>query len=302
MSKPFNYGGQAVIEGVMILGQKNVTVAVRRPDGEISTLTKPLSPTYTGRLRKLPFLRGLFVLVEMLILGIKALMYSANVALEEEEAEKGSWLLWGTVALAFALGLALFFLVPVGLIRLVDPYIGSSLVSNLVEGILRIAIFMLYLLAITLMPDIRRVFAYHGAEHKTINAYEDGVELEVDKVQKYSTAHARCGTGFILIVLVIAILVFVFLGRPPLWLHLLSRIALLPVIAGIGYEVMRLGAAHRKNRIVRFLLAPSLALQSLTTRQPNNQQVEVGIAALRTVLDADSAAAEEPIPPPEAPP
>ena len=176
--------------------------------------------------------------------------------------------------------------------RWLDPYLDSSLLSNLVEGLIRIGLFVAYVGAIGLAPDIRRVFAYHGAEHKAVNAYEAGSPMEVAEVRKYSTAHARCGTGFLLVVLVLAIIIFAFLGTPPMWLRLLSRLALLPVIAGLGYELIRLGARYGGNKVVRAILAPSLVLQALTTREPDDSQLEVAISALRRVIDADAPLAE----------
>ncbi len=289
MAGEFHYGGQAVIEGVMMRGRKNMAIAVRRPSGEVTLQTQPLKGVYTGTTREAPILRGGVVLAETLILGTQALLHSANLSLEEEGEKIPASLVWVTVALALILGIALFFVAPLFITHWIDPYVGSSVVSNLIEGIIRLGFFITYLAAIGLMPDIRRVFAYHGAEHKAVNAYEDGAPIEVDAVRNYNTAHARCGTSFLLIFLVIAILVFALLGRPPMWLRILSRIALIPVIAVISYELMRFGAAHLKNSFVRALLAPGLALQSLTTRRPDDRQLEVAIAALKGVLEADRA-------------
>lgn len=292
--QPFHYGGQAVIEGVMIRGQRHAAIAVRRPEGDITTSIRDLSPFYTGRLRRVPLLRGILVLVETLVLGLGALFYSARVAVgEEEEDSIGSWVLWGTAAVAFLLGLGLFLVLPLFLVRYLDPHL-TPVIGNLVEGIVRLFIFLLYLRTIALMPDIRRVFAYHGAEHKTVNAYEDGSEMEVRAVQRYQTAHPRCGTAFLLVVLVIAILAFAFLGRPALPLRLASRIALLPVIAAVGYEVVRFGASHVQNRLVRGVLAPGLLLQRMTTQEPEDHQVEVAITALEQVMEADSPPAPAP--------
>jgi uncharacterized protein YqhQ len=198
-------------------------------------------------------------------------------------------LLWGSVVIAIAFAIGLFFILPLLLTRyLIDPHITSALVSNIIEGILRIGIFIAYLKAITLMPDLKRVFAYHGAEHKVVNAYESGMPLELDYVKNYSTAHTRCGTSFLLAVMVIAIFVFALLGRPPLWISIISRIVLIPVIAAIGYEFVRFGAAHSDNRFVRGLLAPGLMLQTMTTREPDDRQLETAISALKKVVEADS--------------
>ena len=287
--KSFNYGGQAVIEGVMMRGRSNVAVAVRRLDGEIEVTDKPLASIYKGRFREMPFVRGIIVLIEMLVLGIQTLLYSAQVASAEDDEEISPALLWGTAALGIVLAIAIFFVAPLLFTRyLIDPFIDSALLSNILEGILRIGMFVLYLWVINLIPDIRVVFSYHGAEHKVVNAYESGEPLEVEHVKNYSTAHARCGTSFLLVVLIIAIVVFALFGRPPIWLSILSRIVLLPVIAAIGYEFIRLGSAHIKNPVVRSLLSPGLALQSMATREPNDSQLEIAISALKRVMEADS--------------
>ena len=286
MGKKFYYGGQAVIEGVMMRGRKGIAVAVRRPNGEIALSSEPLGGMSTGRIREIPLVRGIVVLVETLVLGIRVLFYSASVSLDEE-VKISPWLLWGSVAVGFILAMALFLVLPLLATHFVDPYVSPA-ISNLIDGVIRLVIFIIYLGAISLMPDIRRVFAYHGAEHKTINAYEAGEPLEVEKVRKYSTAHSRCGTNFILIVMVIAIIAFVFLGRPPIWLRYVERIILLPVIAAVGYEVIKFGAAHIKNIVVRIVLTPGLALQAMTTRQPDDRQIEVAISALQRVLAVDA--------------
>ena len=288
----FNYGGQAVLEGVMMRGRSVVAVAVRNPRGEIIVRTEPLTAKiYTSRWGQLPFIRGLGMLWDALGLGIRALLFSADVALEgkegEEEVSFSGPLAWGTVALSLAFGIGLFFVVPLLLIGWVDRYIASPLVSNLLEGGVRVGIFLGYLAAIGLLPDIRRTFAYHGAEHKTINAYEGGVPLEVDRIQRHTTAHTRCGTAFLLWVVVTSIFLFALLGRPPLVWRILSRVLLLPVIAGISYEMIRFSARYKHNPVVRALAAPSLALQRLTTREPSDDMVEVALAALKPVLEAD---------------
>jgi len=287
--KSFYYGGQAVIEGVMMRGRENIAVAVRRPDGEIAVTSQPLAQLYKGRFRSWPLIRGIIVLIETLALGIQTLLYSAQIAATEED-EKGisPMLLWGSVVIAVAFAVGLFFILPLLLTRyLIDPHITSALVSNIIEGVLRIGIFIAYLKAISLMPDLKRVFAYHGAEHKAVNAYESGVPLELDYVKNYSTSHTRCGTSFLLAVMVIAIFVFALLGRPPLWISILSRIVLIPVIAAIGYEFVRFGAAHSDNRLVRGLLAPGLKLQAMTTGEPDDRQLETAISALKKAIEAD---------------
>ena len=289
MTERTYYGGQAVIEGVMMRGRKTMVTVVRHPNGSLVMDTRTLSALYTGRIRKTPLLRGIIVLIEAMVLGVSALMYSANVALEEEE-EKGEVsgkLLWLSVLGALVFAVALFFLTPLFLTKLLDPYINSSIVFNLVEGGIRLGIFIAYLKIVGLLPDIRRVFAYHGAEHKTVNAYEHGVPLEVEVVGKYDIAHMRCGTSFLFVVLMIAIIVFALVGLPSLWLMVLSRVVLLPVIAALGYEVTHFAGRHAENGLVRAILAPGLWLQSLTTREPDDSQLEVAVMALGKVVELD---------------
>ena len=287
MAERFHYGGQAVIEGVMMRGRKTMVTAVRRPSGGLAIDTEPLPGIYTGWMRRVPLIRGVIVLIEALVLGIKTLLYSANVSLEEEKTEISGGLVWAMVAVSLAFAVALFFMAPLFLTRLLDPYIGSSLVFNLIEGLFRLAIFIVYLKLIALVPEIKRIFAYHGAEHKAVNAYEDGVPLEVDVARGYNTAHVRCGTSFLFFVLIIAIIVFVLVGRPSFWLMVLSRIILIPVIAALGYEVIYFGANHAKNGLVRAVLAPGLWLQALTTREPDDSQLEVALSALRKVVEIE---------------
>lgn len=296
----FNYGGQAVIEGVMMRGSKAMAVAVRRPDGGIEVHSEPLtSRIYTSRWGKLPFVRGLALLWDALGLGIRSLLFSAEVAIEDEEdVELSGAVAWGTVAVALVLGIGFFFVVPLLIVGFLDRWIASDLTSNMVEGVIRLVIFLAYIVIVGRMKDIRRVFSYHGAEHKTINAYEHGAELTPQSVARYSTLHPRCGTGFLLVVMVVSILVFGLLGRPSLILRIVSRVGLIPVIAGISYEIIRFGAAHYGNRLVRSVLYPSLALQRLTTNEPTPDMLEVAIVALKRVLVAEGlmeeAVVEEP--------
>ncbi len=287
MSKPFYHGGQAVIEGVMMRGERNSAISVRRPDGKLEIIRQPLADIYKSRLREIPLVRGIIVLIETLVLGTQALLQSAQIASAEEEEKIPPAALWGIIAASVVFAVALFFIAPLLATRYFDIYIASDFVSNLIEGFVRIGIFIAYLKLISLVPDIRRVFAYHGAEHKVVNAYEAGCPLEVETIKSYSTAHARCGTSFIFIVLLISILVFALLGRPVLWLSILSRIILLPVIAALGYEATRFAARHAKNILARVLLAPGLALQSMTTREPDDSQLEAAISALNEVMQAD---------------
>ena len=287
MGKSFHYGGQAVIEGVMIRGRKAAVTAVRRPGGGLAMDIKSLAAIYTGRMRRTPLIRGIIVLIEAMVLGIKSLLYSANVSLEEEEEKISGGLVWILVAVSLAFAVALFFLAPLFLTKLLDPYITSSLVFHLVEGFIRLGIFIAYLRLVTLFPDIKRVFEYHGAEHKTVNAYEAGVPLEIEAVKEYNKAHVRCGTSFLFAVLVIAIVVFALVGRQEVWLMILSRVVLIPVIAALGYEVVYFGAAHVTNVFVRVILAPGLWLQALTTREPDDSQLDVAISALNGVVEGD---------------
>jgi uncharacterized protein YqhQ len=289
MSERFYYGGQAVIEGVMMRGRKAMVTAVRRPGGGVALDTQPLGGVYSGWVRRAPLLRGVIVLLEVLVLGIKSLFYSANVSLEEEGTQISGWLVWLLVAVSLGSGVLLFFMAPLFLTKLLDPYITSAVVFSLIEGVIRVAIFIAYLKLITLLPDIKRVFAYHGAEHKAVHAYEAGVPLEVAAVRKYDTAHVRCGTSFLFAVLIIAIIVFALVGLPSLWLMVLSRILLAPVIAALSYEVIYFGNRHTDNAVVRAVLAPGLWLQSLTTREPDDAQLEVALSALRRVVELDQA-------------
>ncbi len=294
--KKFNYGGQAVIEGVMIRGRTAATVACRRPNGETVTDCQPLPSLYTGPLRQAPFVRGVIVLIETLALGTKALMFSANVALEEEgeevpERPQASGLAtWTMMPIAFAIAIAVFFISPLMMARVID--LESAVTSNVVEGIIRLGLFVAYLAAINLMPDMRRVFAYHGAEHMTIAAHEHGSRLEVAEIRKYPKEHPRCGTAFILTVVVVAVVVFTVVGifDPPLWLLAVSRIALLPIIAAVSYEIIRFNAAHENDLIGKVGMAPGLWLQYLTTRKPDDPQIEVALTAMEEALRVDSEA------------
>ena len=290
MASSFHYGGQAVIEGVMIRGRRLVAVAVRRPEGDIALRLESLGGLSTGPLGRIPFVRGIIVLWETLALGTKALLFSSNVALGEEEKEISRPVLWGTVMLALTFVIGIIFVGPVLAMSRLEGALDNERLSALVEGIIRLGVLLAYLFLIGLLPDIRRVFAYHGAEHKTIHALEDGAPLEVEAVRRYSTAHPRCGTSFLLVVVVISVLLFILVGAPPLWQRLLSRVVLVPIIAAVSYEVIRLMGALQGNRVMRALFRPNLWLQSLTTREPDDAQVEVAIYALREVLAADKSA------------
>jgi uncharacterized protein YqhQ len=295
------YGGQAVIEGVMIRGPKTFAVACRAPDGEIVTRREDLGGAYSGPIRRIPFVRGIIVLWETLALGIRALNFSSNVALGEDEEEISSSTMWLMAIFTLSIVAVIFFAGPLFLADWLQGVIGNDLLVIVVEGLIRLAIVIAYVGGIGLLPDIRRVYAYHGAEHKTIHALEHGDPLVPAAIQKYSPAHVRCGTSFILTIVVVSIVVFAAVGNPDLWIRVVSRIVLIPVIAGVAYEGIRLGGAFESNPVTKVLMWPNLALQVLTTRQPDDAQVEVAVAALREVLEAEgiepvsaSRAAEEP--------
>ncbi len=293
MNKPFNYGGQAVIEGVMMRGRKHMAVAVRNPKGEIVLHSEPLNPRiYASFINKVPFMRGFTLLWDALVLGMRTLMFSAEVAMGEDEAEFSGPMAWGTVAFSLLLAIGIFFVSPLLLISLIKQFVDVSiLVQHLIEGAVRLALFLGYVWGIGFLAEIKRVFGYHGAEHKAINAYEQGVELVPEKVVQCSIVHPRCGTAFLLVVMVISIFVFALVGDPPLWLKIVSRIVLIPVIAGIAYEFLKFSAAHQQNPLMRILIAPGLALQGLTTREPDLSMLEVSIAALKKLLAEEQLAA-----------
>ena len=287
MEKRITYGGQAVIEGVMIRGRDHYSLAVRRPNGEITTRSSGLSTLYTGRLKNIPLVRGVVVLIETMVIGIEALSRSANIALEEEGQELSGWAMGGMLAFSLAIGIGLFFIAPLLAIRSLDTFFSSSQASNLAEGILRLTMFLAYIFLIGRLPDIKRVFAYHGAEHMTVHAYEHDLPLEVEHVRSFSTAHNRCGTAFLLVVMIVAIVVFTFVGRPPLPITIASRIVLVPLIAAISYEIIKFSGAHAGNPLVKLIVYPSLALQALTTRKPDDDQIEVAIHAMKHAIAVD---------------
>ena len=279
-------GGQAVIEGVMMRGPKLTATAVRDPQGEIQVEANPVnSITERFPILKKPMLRGSVSLVESLIIGMKSLSYSAQMAGEEDEKLTDKELA-GTIVFALALASVLFIAIPTGAAKLFHGITEDPFFLNLMEGFLRLAIFLLYIWGISRMKDIRRVFQYHGAEHKTIHCYEAGLPLTVENVQKFSRLHPRCGTNFLLIVMLVSIFVFAFLGWPSLWERIASRILLLPVVAGISYEIIRL-AGRSQNAIIQTAIKPGLWLQYLTTRPPEDEMVEVAIESLKAVLPAE---------------
>lgn len=340
--KQFSYGGQAVIEGVMMRGSHMAAVAVRNPKGQIEIHEQPLNAAlYRGRISKTPFLRGLVLLWDALGLGTRALMWSADKAMGEEDVSFNGPLGWGTVVFSLLLGIGLFFLLPTAAASGLENLFGLKtppaqvqelpdsvaettpeapaavpvenlasdvdfrpFIVNLLEGFVRLGLVVGYIWAIGRIPDVKRLFGYHGAEHKTINAYEAGAELTPEAVSQYPIEHPRCGTAFLLTVVFVSVLVFSVLGRPPFILLLLSRVLLIPVIAGIAYEIIRFTAKNMHNPIIRAIVIPNLALQHLTTRQPDLAMIEVAIVAFKRVLVSEKVIGEEeaviPTPRPEA--
>jgi uncharacterized protein YqhQ len=314
----YYYGGQAMMEGVMMRGRTSVAVAIRRPEGDIYLHKEALEPKiYQNKYLRLPFLRGVVLLWEMLVLGTRLMTLSANIATgaidptaddqenaaqaatqtgttTPEEAERPAAMGGASLALSMviplAFAVAIFFVTPLLLTSLLHNQIGTGWLNVLVEGLIRLALLLIYLTLIGRIPDIQRVFGYHGAEHKTINAMEQGNPLDVEHVRRASRVHTRCGTGFLLLVMVVSIVVFAFVGSPSLLIKVISRIVLIPVVAGIAYELMRLGASNYRYLIVRWLMAPGLALQGLTTREPDDSMIECAIASLEYVMARDAEA------------
>jgi uncharacterized protein YqhQ len=314
---PTTYGGQAVLEGVMMRGRRWASVAVRAPDQQIVVRSERLPVhLYGGWVSKTPFLRGLTVLWDSLGLGMKALMFSAEVA-EQDDAPKadagdgetvdgasvltgassaasaaptsfGQTLQWTTVAFSMLIGVGIFFLLPLGAAALFELAIDNSLVVHLFEGLVRLALLVGYVWAIGFVPEIRRVFAYHGAEHMTIHAFEAGEPLDQAHIGKYPPAHPRCGTAFLLLVVAISILLFALIPTDNWWIRIASRIVAIPLIAGIAYEVLKFGGKHADHPLMRLIVVPGLALQSLTTRYPEPDMIEVAVASFQTVLDLEA--------------
>src|SRR5574338_1290863 len=282
-----SYGGQAVIEGVMMRGQKAFAIAMRAPEGNIVVHQESLAKVYRSRITKIPFVRGVILLWDALGLGMRALTLSANTQTGEEEKLEGP-ALYLTLTTSLAIGIGLFFLLPAGVGGLAERYLSwNPWVANLLEGIIRLGLLVGYIWAIGFMPDVKRLFGYHGAEHKTINAYEAGAELTPESVAKFSLEHPRCGTAFLLTLVLISILVFAALGPLPLAWRLASRVLLIPVLAGLAVEYIRWTANHLKNPLVRWLIKPSLALQHLTTREPDPSMLEVAIASFKHMRKAE---------------
>lgn len=288
-SKMPHYGGQALIEGVLMRGKSYLVASFRKPNGEIVSQQEKLTGIYLTGVAKIPFLRGLILLWDSLSLGMKYITISANYQAEneDEKIEGGSLAL--TILISLTLAVGLFFILPTFLAELVARILHTSAFgTNIVEGLVRLVILIAYIWVIGRSSDIARVFSYHGAEHKTINAYENGAEMTVDNVMKYPLAHPRCGTAFLLTLVALSILVFSLLGPMTLWLKILSRIALIPVLAMLSYEMIRWMGDHLENPLVKVLVAPNLALQKLTTRQPDRDMVEIALNSFTQLLKLEN--------------
>lgn len=283
------YGGQALIEGVLMRGSKYLAAAFRDPNGEIHIQTEKLQGLYTSKIAKWPFFRGLVIMWDAIGLGTKYLTVSANYQTGEDEKIEGP-ALFGTLLFSFALAIALFFLAPAGVAALFQKWLSiTPFMTNLIEGLIRLALVIGYIWGVGKMADIRRVFTYHGAEHKTINAFEAGAELTPEIVSNYSLQHPRCGTGFILILVIFSVILFTILGPlPNIAIRLASRVVLLPVLIMVAYEYMRFVANHLDNRFVRILAVPGMAMQKLTTFEPDQKILEVAIAAFNTMYELEN--------------
>lgn len=281
-------GGQAVYEGVMMRKGIDIAVAVRDPDGQIVVKKERLQP-YFKKWTQIPFLRGLMILMDSIFWGIKALNYSTQVAFKEEEKIDNNWEIGLALVLGFALFVVLFIVLPLLIVRPIERYISSQIIIRLLEGIVRLVIFVLYLFSITKIKEIYRVFQYHGAEHKTVFCYEAGEELTVENCRKYSRFHPRCGTSFLLVVMIVSIVVFAFLGQQPFLLRIISRILLIPVIFSLSYEIIRIGSQHNDSWFWKIILTPGLWMQYFTTKEPDDYQLETAIVALKEVTEKEYA-------------
>ncbi|MGE5572790.1 MAG: DUF1385 domain-containing protein [Bacteroidota bacterium] len=290
MSEEFFYGGQAVIEGVMMRGRRSIAIAVRRPDRAVAVNRQPIG-TLTARypVLRLAFVRGTVAFVETLVVGIRALMFSADQAAGEGEEEKlKPWELTLTLLMSLAVFVALFIVLPnLVAVLVIQRWLHTAVGVNIAEGAFRILVFLGYIVVVSRLKDIERVFQYHGAEHKVIHSFEAGEDLVVENARRHSTLHPRCGTAFLLIVMVVMIVMFSLLGRPSLLVRIATRLALLPLVTGVSYEVIKLAGRRNPPRLVGLAIAPGLWLQRLTTREPDDAQLEVAIAALKDVLEAD---------------
>ncbi|HOT05268.1 MAG TPA: DUF1385 domain-containing protein [Atribacter sp.] len=280
-----NVGGQAIIEGVMMRSPWKISIAVRKPNGTIVTdiKEKPIL-SKTNKFFALPIIRGVVNMVDSLIIGLKALSLSATLAMDEEEEKLSAFDLSIAMLLAFGLFVGLFIALPTFLTSRIDHYIHSTILYNIIEGLIRVTIFLLYLFIISRMKDIKRIFEYHGAEHKTIFAFENGQELTLENIRKYTTHHPRCGTNWLMIVMIISIFIFSFLGRPGIITRIISRIALIPIVAGLAYEAIRLLSKYQDRGLANILALPGLLLQRITTQEPDDSQLEVAVAALKGSL------------------
>jgi uncharacterized protein YqhQ len=284
----FNYGGQALIEGVLMRGRDAIAVAFRHPDGHIVWASESLDRgPHAWRLARAPFVRGLIVLYETLIVGTRWLIRSANIQASAEGVELGKGSVALMLGLTLALGVGVFFLLPLFIATATTSNIQADWVQHAVEGLVRVGIFLGYLALIARAPDIRRVFEYHGAEHMTIHALEAGDPLTTDAVRKYPTAHPRCGTEFLVVVIALSIFAFGLVGRQSLPIMVGSRLLLIPVIAAVGYEILRFGAKHRANPLVKVIMAPGILVQMITTKRPSDDQIEVAIVSMEQALEAD---------------
>jgi len=285
----YQIGGQAVIEGVMMRSKHFWALAVRKPDRTIYTkLFNDVSLTNKNKVLGFMFIRGIIALIESMTLGFKALSYSINKATEEEiKFSKREMTISVIIAVVFAVGV--FFILPTIIGRSFSEFFPNAIVYNLLEGLIRIGFFLIYILLASQIKDIKRIWQYHGAEHKTIQAYENDEELKPEIVRKYSTMHVRCGTSFLLIVMIVAILIFAFLGKQPMIWRIISRIHLIPVIAGFSYELIRLAGKFSKYKVVNILFYPGLLLQKITTKEPDNDQIEVAISSFKKVIEAEKA-------------
>ncbi len=288
MRKEENIGGQAVYEGVMMRRGLNLSVVVRNPQGEIFVEKYQLKSFFKKWLN-FPFLRGLIILMDSLIWGVKALNYSTSIAFPADEKEKinENWLIFGALILGFMLFVALFIVLPLLVIKPVEKFIASLIVLRLLEGMIRLVIFLIYLFFISKIKEIYRVFQYHGAEHKTVFCYESGEELTVENCKKFPRFHPRCGTSFLLVVMIVSILVFSFLGKQSFVEKVISRVFLIPIIFSISYEIIRLGSKYRNSLLWRIILMPGLWMQYFTTKEPDDFQLETAIRALKEVLGED---------------
>ncbi len=281
-------GGQAVYEGVMMRRGIDIAVAVRDPEGHIVVQKQRLQPFFK-KWAKIPFLRGIMTLLDSLFWGIKALNYSTTVAFGEEEESNSGWEIAVALVLGFALFVALFIILPLLVVKPVENYISSAAVLKLLEGIVRLIIFVIYLYVISKMKDIYRVFQYHGAEHKTVFCYEAGEDLTIENCRKYPRFHPRCGTSFLLVVMIVSIIIFAFLGKQTFLLRIVTRILLIPVVFSISYEIIRIGAKYSDSWFWKIILFPGLWLQYFTTKEPDDYQLETAIAALKEVTMEEDA-------------